>query len=58
MVVTAFVGIFITVIIYISKIFNVKSEVADIHDIKEQSVPEEKQRKKSESVRIISLKYQ
>jgi len=49
MVVTAFVGIFITVIIYISKIFNVKSEVADIHDIKEQSVPEEKQRKKSES---------
>ena len=58
MVVTAFVGIFITVIIYISKIFNVKSEVADIHDIKEHSVPEEKQRKKSESVRSISLKYQ
>ena len=50
MVVTALVGLFITVIIYISKIFNVKSEVAEIHEIKEQAIPEEKPRKKSESV--------
>lgn len=49
MVVTALVGLFITVIIYISKIFNVKSEVAEIHEIKEQVIPEEKPRKKSES---------
>ena len=42
MVVTALVGLFITVIIYISKIFNVKSEVAEIHEIKEQAIPEEK----------------
>lgn len=49
MVVTALVGLFITVIIYISKIFNVKSEVAEIHEIKEQAIPEEKPRKKSES---------
>jgi hypothetical protein len=50
MVVTALVGLFITVIIYISKIFNVKSEVSEIHEIKEQAIPEEKPRKKSESV--------
>jgi len=49
MVVTALVGLFITVIIYISKIFNVKSEVAEIHEIKEQAITEEKPRKKSES---------
>ena len=55
MVVTALVGLFITVIIYISKIFNVKSEVAEIHEIKEQAIPEEKPRKKSESVGKISF---
>ena len=55
MVVTALVGLFITVIIYISKIFNVKSEVAEIHEIKEHAIPEEKPRKKSESVGKISI---
>ena len=55
MVVTALVGLFITVIIYISKIFNVKSEVAEIHEIKEQAIPEEKPRKKSESVGQIYI---
>ena len=47
-VVTALIGIFITVILYISKIFNDKSQSIENNEIKEQPIPVE--RKKSESV--------
>ena len=54
MVVTALIGIFVTVILYISKIFNDKSKTTEINEIKEQAMPVvEKPRKKSESVRKI-----
>ena len=54
MVVTALIGIFVTVILYISKIFNDKSKATEINEIKEQAMPVvEKARKKSESVRKI-----
>lgn len=54
MVVTALIGIFVTVILYISKIFNDKSKTSEIKEIKEEAMPVvEKPRKKSESVRNI-----
>jgi len=46
-VVTALIGIFITVILYISKIFNDKSQSIENNEIKEEPIPAE--RKKSES---------
>jgi len=49
-VVTALIGIFVTVILYISKIFNDKSKTSEIKEIKEEAMPVvEKPRKKSES---------
>ena len=53
-VVTALIGIFITVILYISKIFNDKSQSIENNEIKEEPIPAE--RKKSESVSTCGLK--
>ena len=53
-VVTALIGIFVTVIVYISKIFNDKSKASEIKEINEEAMPVvEKPRKKSESVRKL-----
>merc|ERR1739838_7109 len=49
-IVTALIGIFVTVILYISKIFSDKSKASEIEEIKEEAMPAvEKPRKKSES---------